>query len=229
MAFNMAMQTYNKTHMDQITKRVLPFHTRDALFQCFCDLRSNRPKDREFFKQHLAALKPHTYKGWVAAIAAVLSTVAGASGLVIAATFVLGATLCSLVAVLVALGGTLGAVLTFLAFFTVISCMVTLAAAGSMAACAAFGYFVLSFCQAVFTFAARLMHSTAPTVQQRLADATGHSEPDAITPPQSSASGAGKPASLADVVSPWAPSGSGVNLPDAKQAKVVEPKISPAT
>ena len=37
----------------------------DALFQCFCDLRSNRPKDREFFKQHLAALKPHTYKGWV--------------------------------------------------------------------------------------------------------------------------------------------------------------------
>ena len=68
-----------------------------------------------------------------------MSTVAGASGLVIAATFVLGATLCSLVAVLVALGGTLGAVLTFLAFFTVISCMVTLAAAGSMAACAAFG------------------------------------------------------------------------------------------
>ena len=79
------------------------------------------------------------------------------------------------------------------------------------------GYFVLSFCQAVFTFAARLMHSTAPTVQQRLADATGHSEPDAITPPQSSASGAGKPASLADVVSPWAPSGSGVNLPDASE------------
>ena len=68
-----------------------------------------------------------------------LSTVAGASGLVIAATFVLGATLCSLVAVLVALGGTLGAVLTFLAFFTVVSCMATLAAAGSMAACAAFG------------------------------------------------------------------------------------------
>ena len=70
-----------------------------------------------------------------------LSTVAGTSGLVIAATFVLGATLCSLVAVLVALGGTLGAVLTFLAFFTVISCMATLAAAGSMAACAAFGEF----------------------------------------------------------------------------------------
>ena len=76
-----------------------------------------------------------------AAIAAVLSTIAGASGLVIASTFVVGATLCSLAAVLVALGGTLGAVLTFLAFFTVIGCMVTLAAAGSMAACAAFGEF----------------------------------------------------------------------------------------
>ena len=76
---------------------------------------------------------------------------------------------------------------------------------------------MLSFCQAVFTFAARLMHSTAPTVQQRLADATGQSEADAITPAQSSESAAAKPASLADVVSPWAPSGSGVNLPDASE------------
>ena len=85
------------------------------------------------------------------------------------------------------------------------------------APCVPAGYFVLSFCQAVFTFAARLMHSTAPTVQQRLADAAGQSEADAVTPAQSSASPAAKPASLADVVSPWAPSGSGVNLPDASE------------
>ena len=76
---------------------------------------------------------------------------------------------------------------------------------------------MLSFTQAVFTFAARLMHSSAPTVQQRLADAAGHSEAEANTPAQSSTSGAAKPASLADVVSPWAPSGTGVNLPDASE------------
>ena len=83
--------------------------------------------------------------------------------------------------------------------------------------CLPAGYFALSFCQAVFTFAARLMHSTAPTVQQRLADATGQSEADGITPAQSSALAGAKPASLSDVVSPWAPSGSGVNLPDASE------------
>jgi hypothetical protein len=44
---------------------VVPAPTRDALFQLFCDLRANVPKDQRFLKRHATAFRPATALGWV--------------------------------------------------------------------------------------------------------------------------------------------------------------------
>ena len=54
-----------RLHLEAVSKRVLPEHTHDALFQLFCDLRTNTPKDRVFFTRHAKALQPHTMSGWL--------------------------------------------------------------------------------------------------------------------------------------------------------------------
>ena len=55
----------SRLHLNAVAKRVLPGHTRDALFQLFCDVRTNTPKDQVFFMRHAEALKPHTFTGWL--------------------------------------------------------------------------------------------------------------------------------------------------------------------
>lgn len=55
----------SRLHLEAVTKRVLPEHTQDALFQLFCDLRTNTPKDKVFLKRHARALQPRTLAGWL--------------------------------------------------------------------------------------------------------------------------------------------------------------------
>lgn len=49
---------------------VLPEHTRDALFQLFCELRTNTKKDQKWAYQHGRALKPRTFPGWIVSLLA---------------------------------------------------------------------------------------------------------------------------------------------------------------
>ncbi len=44
---------------------VVPEHTRYALFQLYCDLRANPPRDRHWFLIHARRLQPHTFSGWI--------------------------------------------------------------------------------------------------------------------------------------------------------------------
>ena len=43
----------------------MPEHTRYALFQLYCDLRANPPRDRHWFMTHARRLRPHTFSGWI--------------------------------------------------------------------------------------------------------------------------------------------------------------------
>ncbi len=43
----------------------MPEHTRYALFQLYCDLRANLPRDRHWFMIHARRLQPHTFSGWI--------------------------------------------------------------------------------------------------------------------------------------------------------------------
>ena len=43
----------------------MPEHTRYALFQLYCDLRANPPRDRHWFLLHARRLRPHTFSGWI--------------------------------------------------------------------------------------------------------------------------------------------------------------------
>ena len=44
---------------------IVPEHTRYALFQLYCDLRANPPRDRHWFMLHARRLRPHTVSGWI--------------------------------------------------------------------------------------------------------------------------------------------------------------------
>lgn len=46
----------------------MPEHTRYALFQLYCDLRANPPRDRHWFMLHARRLRPHTFSGWIVRI-----------------------------------------------------------------------------------------------------------------------------------------------------------------
>ena len=63
--FTLSASRCSRLHLNAVAKRVLPEHTRDALFQLFCDARTNTPKDQVFFMRHAEALKPHTFTGWL--------------------------------------------------------------------------------------------------------------------------------------------------------------------
>ena len=61
----MVLRSCSRLRLEAVTRRVLPEHTRDALFQLFCDVRANTPKDRVFFARHAQALQPRTFSGWL--------------------------------------------------------------------------------------------------------------------------------------------------------------------
>ncbi len=63
--FTLSASRCSRLHLNAVAKRILPEHTRDALFQLFCDARTNTPKDQVFFMRHAEALKPHTFTGWL--------------------------------------------------------------------------------------------------------------------------------------------------------------------
>ena len=60
-----AVWTVYRTFLSGTVSQVVPEATRDALFQLFCDVRANVPKDKRFVQRHLKAFKPHTVVGWL--------------------------------------------------------------------------------------------------------------------------------------------------------------------
>ena len=72
--FTLSASRCSRLHLNAVAKRVLPEHTRDALFQLFCDARTNTPKDQVFFMRHAEALKPHTFTGWLVSLVSLYAT-----------------------------------------------------------------------------------------------------------------------------------------------------------
>ncbi|KAK9838202.1 hypothetical protein WJX81_008675 [Elliptochloris bilobata] len=58
---------------------IVPEHTRYALFQLYCDLRANPPRDRHWFMLHARRLRPQTFSGWIALSSALLYMGSGAA------------------------------------------------------------------------------------------------------------------------------------------------------
>ncbi|KAK9800805.1 hypothetical protein WJX73_008109 [Symbiochloris irregularis] len=110
-------------------RAIVPDHTRDAFFQAFCDLRTNSPKDRRWFKHHWKALQPHTANGWLALSASVMLATSGLAGLLCLTTAILTFILYSALAVAVFAGIATGTILTTLSLTMVVAA--TMAAAGA--------------------------------------------------------------------------------------------------
>ena len=60
-----AMGAYDTASSAVPYEAFVPEHTRYALFQLYCDLRANPPRDRHWFVIHARRLQPHTFSGWI--------------------------------------------------------------------------------------------------------------------------------------------------------------------
>ncbi len=54
-----------RTFLAGTVSQVVPEATRDALFQLFCDIRANVPKDKRFLQRHVKAFEPRSVVGWL--------------------------------------------------------------------------------------------------------------------------------------------------------------------
>ncbi|KAL3146953.1 hypothetical protein ABBQ38_014922 [Trebouxia sp. C0009 RCD-2024] len=147
---NVSNTAYSRLHLNAIAKRVLPDHTRDALFQLFCDVRTNTPKDQVFFTRHAEALKPHTFTGWLAMLAALLYSTAGLALAAIGALGLMATVAFSSIAFMATIGvmfamfvGTVATTLTFASLGLV-------AVASGAGTIAAAGYVTFNFWKLVF-------------------------------------------------------------------------------
>lgn len=147
---NVSGAAYSRLHLNAVAKRVLPEHTRDALFQLFCDARTNTPKDQVFFMRHAEALKPHTFTGWLAMLAALLYS---ASGFALFSVGALG--LMATVAFTSIFFAVIGGII-FATFVGVVATTLSLASIGLVAVAsgagttAAAGYLTFNFWKVVF-------------------------------------------------------------------------------
>ncbi|KAL0041329.1 hypothetical protein WJX77_012612 [Trebouxia sp. C0004] len=149
-ACNVSGAAYSRLHLNAVAKRVLPEHTRDALFQLFCDARTNTPKDQVFFMRHAEALRPHTFTGWLAMLAALLYS---ASGFALLSVGALG--LMATVAFTSIFFAVIGGIM-FATFVGVVATTLSLASIGLVAVAsgagtsAAAGYLTFNFWKIVF-------------------------------------------------------------------------------
>ncbi|KAL3134798.1 hypothetical protein ABBQ32_007781 [Trebouxia sp. C0010 RCD-2024] len=147
---NVSNTAYSRLHLNAIAKRVLPEHTRDALFQLFCDVRTNTPKDQVFFTRHAEALKPHTFTGWLAMLAALLYSTAGLAFAAVGALGLMATVAFSSIAFMATIG------VMFAMFVGTVATMLTFASLGLVAVAsgagttAAAGYVTFNFWKLVF-------------------------------------------------------------------------------
>ncbi|KAL0043297.1 hypothetical protein WJX79_000770 [Trebouxia sp. C0005] len=173
---NVSGAAYSRLHLNAVAKRVLPEHTRDALFQLFCDARTNTPKDQVFFMRHAEALKPHTFTGWLAMLAALLYS---ASGFALFSVGALG--LMATVAFTSIFFAVIGGII-FATFVGVVATTLSLASIGLVAVAsgagttAAAGYLTFNFWKIVFQrlgFVRQRAHLTS-SGQQALPTSSQH-------------------------------------------------------
>jgi hypothetical protein len=148
--------------------RVVPEPTREAVFQLFCDIRANVPKDKRFLQRHAKAFTPQTSVGWLA-LAGVLGY--AVSGALLLTTLTLGISVAGLsmgLMAVLATGAFLASALGFMAFVLFTSAFVV----GAVAFTALSGYVVGSSSLAVMKHITQLVfggNGAVSAVQMRSA------------------------------------------------------------
>jgi hypothetical protein len=133
--------------------QVVPEPTREAVFQLFCDIRANVPKDKRFLQRHARAFTPQTSMGWLA-LSGVLGYAVSAALLV--TTLTLGISVAGLsmgLMAVLATGAFLASALGFMAFVLFTSAFVV----GAVAFTALSGYVVGSSSLAVMRHITQLV------------------------------------------------------------------------
>ena len=113
-----------RSYLSGPVANIIPQPTRDALFQLFCDLKANVPKDKKFLQRHARAFKPDSTLGWLA-LSGVLGSLLSAS--LVLSTLTLGISIAGVTTAVVAimcLGMFLASALSFLAFILCTSAFV---------------------------------------------------------------------------------------------------------
>lgn len=154
----------------------LPEHTRSALFQLACDVRSNTPKDRPFFARHARALAPRSAVGGVFALALGLHAFALSSAFLSVASCALVFSLWALAAGLTALALASTLFLGALAFGAALSALALFGAAG-LASSAFVG---LAGAQAALGALARALRAAKGTATEAGAKRSGRTEERAV-------------------------------------------------
>lgn len=149
----------HRTFFSRISNQLIPEPTRAALFQLFCDLRANTPKDSAFMKRHMKAFTPQTPLGWLA-LAGVLST--SLSSLLALCTITLSLSIGGLFVGMMAMitaGIILASTLGFLAFVMFLSAF----SAAAVACVALSGYVFASSSVAVMKHIVNVVFHQAPS------------------------------------------------------------------
>jgi hypothetical protein len=144
--------------------QIVPAPTREAVFQLFCDIRANVPKDKRFLQRHAKAFTPQTTLGWLA-LSGVLGYAVSAALLV--TTLSLGLSVAGLsvgVMVVLATGAFLASALGFMAFVLFTSAFVL----GAVAFTALSGYVVGSSSLAVMRHITQLVFGGNENVKPSL-------------------------------------------------------------
>ncbi|KAG7668457.1 hypothetical protein NADE_006838 [Nannochloris sp. 'desiccata'] len=149
--------------------QVVPGPTREAVFQLFCDIRANVPKDKRFLQRHAKAFTPQTHLGWLA-LSGVLGYVVSAALLV--TTLSLGISVAGLsigLMVVLATGAFLASALGFMAFVLFTSAFVV----GAVALTALSGYVVGSSSLAVMRHITQLVFGGNGSINSSLSSSEG--------------------------------------------------------
>ncbi|KAL4431506.1 hypothetical protein ABPG75_006762 [Micractinium tetrahymenae] len=158
-----------RNHAAGAVALVVPEHTREALFQLFCDLRANTPKDARFLRRHAKALMPRTLPGWLALASAFGFTFSAGVALACVTALLSLAGVWAAVGLAIATGTFLACVLAVLG----LSLLVAAAVSGAMAAGALSAYAAASVTLGCLRLAKRLLLGAPPNQQapQTVADA----------------------------------------------------------
>jgi len=143
---------YSKSLSGPVSQ-IVPEPTRQAVFQLFCDIRANVPKDKRFLQRHAKAFTPQTKLGWLA-LSGVLGYVVSAALLVTTLSLVISVAGLSIgVMTVLATGAFLASALGFMAFVLFTSAFVV----GAVAFTALSGYVVGSSSLAVMRHITQLV------------------------------------------------------------------------
>nr|ARQ20727.1 lipid body protein [Lobosphaera incisa] len=144
----------------------VPDRTREALFQLFCELRTNSPKDKRFLKKHLAAFVPETVTGWIAIASSALYATSVVAGSLFMLAGLASAALFSCVGIVLVTGSFAGVALAFLALGLLCAACIT----GVMGTATAFGYLSALTGSAAWQFVSQHVFGGASLVPDSIRD-----------------------------------------------------------